>query len=131
MKTLDIIRKIFHEAVEKQTQQERETYLDEVCRDNSSLRAEIDALLKAHYGQDDLLNGPILGSLASPADSPLSESPGTIIDKYKLLEKIGEGGMAVVYMAEQQQPIHRKVALKIIKLGMDTKQVIPRFEAER
>ncbi|MHC4558099.1 MAG: protein kinase domain-containing protein [Planctomycetota bacterium] len=131
METLDMIRQIFCEAVEKQTQQEREAYLDEVCSDNPSLRAEIDALLKAHYGQDDLLSGPILGSPASPTDSPLSESAGTIIDKYKLLEKIGEGGMAVVYMAEQEKPIRRKVALKIIKLGMDTKQVIARFEAER
>lgn len=59
------------------------------------------------------------------------EGPGTIIGRYKLLEEIGEGGMAIVYMAEQQEPIRRKVALKIIKLGMDTKQVIARFEAER
>ena len=60
-----------------------------------------------------------------------SEGPGTVIGRYKLLEKIGEGGMAVVYMAEQTEPIRRKVALKIIKLGMDTRQVIARFEAER
>jgi len=131
VKTLDTIKKIFHEAIEKQTQKERETYLDEVCRDNSSLRAEIDALLEAHYGQDDLLSGPILGSPVSPADFPISEGPGTVIGRYKLLEKIGEGGMAVVYMAEQTEPIRRKVALKIIKLGMDTKSVIARFEAER
>ena len=61
MKTLDMIKKIFYEAIEKQTQKERETYLNEVCRDNPSLRAEIDALLEAHFGKDDLLNGPILG----------------------------------------------------------------------
>ncbi|MFC1637085.1 protein kinase, partial [Planctomycetota bacterium] len=61
----------------------------------------------------------------------LTEVPGTVIGRYKLLEQIGEGGMAVVYMAEQQEPIRRKVALKIIKLGMDTKSVIARFEAER
>jgi WD40 repeat protein/serine/threonine protein kinase len=131
VKTLDTIKKIFHEAIEKQTQKERETYLDEVCRDNPSLRAEIDTLLEAHFGQDDLLIGPILGSPVSPAEFPVSEAPGTVIDKYKLLEKIGEGGMAVVYMAEQTEPIRRKVALKIIKLGMDTKSVIARFEAER
>jgi serine/threonine protein kinase/Tol biopolymer transport system component len=128
VKTLDKIRQIFCEAVEKPTEQERKAYLDKACRDNPSLRAEIDALLKAHYGEDDLLGGPILGS---PADSPIAESPGTTIDKYKLLEKIGEGGMAVVYMAEQERPIRRKVALKIIKLGMDTRQVIARFEVER
>ena len=61
----------------------------------------------------------------------MTEGPGTVIGRYKLLEKIGEGGMAVVYMAEQTEPIRRKVALKIIKLGMDTRQVIARFEAER
>ena len=62
---------------------------------------------------------------------PLTEGPGVVIGRYKLLQRIGEGGYGVVYMAEQQEPIRRKVALKIIKLGMDTKQVIARFEAER
>ena len=131
VKMLDETRKIFFEAIEKQTRQQRRAYLDEACRDNPALRKEIDALLEAHYGQDELLSGPILGSPATPPDSPLAESPGTVIDKYKLLEQIGEGGMAVVYMAEQQEPIRRKVALKVIKLGMDTRSVIARFEAER
>ncbi len=131
MTTLSKIRQMFCECVEKQTEQQRRAYLDEACRDNPSLRAEIDALLMAHYGQDDLLSGPILGLPVAPADSSISEGPGTIIGRYKLLEKIGEGGMAVVYMAEQTEPIRRKVALKIIKLGMDTRQVIARFEAER
>jgi len=64
-------------------------------------------------------------------ESPLVERPGTVIGRYKLLEQIGEGGFGVVYMAEQTEPISRRVALKIIKLGMDTKEVIARFEAER
>ena len=62
---------------------------------------------------------------------PIAERPGTVIGRYKLLEEIGEGGMGVVYMAEQQEPVRRKVALKIIKPGMDTREVIARFEAER
>ena len=70
-------------------------------------------------------------SILSPADSPLAERPGTLIGPYKLLEQIGEGGMGVVYMADQQTPVRRRVALKIIKAGMDTRQVIARFEAER
>ena len=65
------------------------------------------------------------------AAAPLTEGPGTVVGRYKLLQKIGEGGMGVVYMAEQREPVIRKVALKIIKLGMDTRQVLGRFEAER
>jgi len=64
-------------------------------------------------------------------ETDIEESSGTVIDRYKLLERIGEGGMAVVYMAEQKEPVRRRVALKIIKLGMDTEQVVARFEAER
>src|ERR1017187_5046022 len=67
----------------------------------------------------------------TPADVVVSEKPGDRIGRYKLLEKIGEGGYGIVYMAEQTEPIRRRVALKIIKLGMDTRQVIARFEAER
>ena len=70
-------------------------------------------------------------SLLAVADASLSESPGTVIGRYRLLEQIGEGGFGVVYMAEQTEPVRRKVALKIVKLGMDTRQVIARFEAER
>src|SRR5438128_6584897 len=63
--------------------------------------------------------------------APITEGPGTVTGRYKLLQKIGEGGCGVVYMAEQSEPVRRRVALKVIKLGMDTKQVIARFEAER
>jgi hypothetical protein len=86
-------------------------------------------LLKAHEQAGDFLNSP---AAASPTlDLSAAEGPGTIIGPYKLLERIGEGGMGLVYMAEQQQPMRRLVALKIIKPGMDSRQVIARFEAER
>src|SRR5262249_23525922 len=71
------------------------------------------------------------GTVVVDSISPLAEGPGTVIGRYKLLEKMGEGGMGVVYLAEQREPVVRKVALKIIKLGMDTRQVVGRFEAER
>jgi serine/threonine protein kinase/Tol biopolymer transport system component/tetratricopeptide (TPR) repeat protein len=125
------IREIFFEAYKKKTPKERSQYLDKVCGSDLGLRRELVSLLEAHDRSGGLLeNLPVVDNV-TPDDIHLSEKPGTVIDKYKLLEKIGEGGMAVVYMAEQTKPICRKVALKIIKLGMDTKQVIARFEAER
>jgi serine/threonine protein kinase len=67
----------------------------------------------------------------NPGDALIREGPGSRIGRYRLLERIGEGGFGVVYMAEQEEPVHRRVALKIIKLGMDTRAVVARFEAER
>jgi serine/threonine protein kinase len=124
-------KSIFLSAVEGHAPQEWDAYLDEACQGDTELRQRVEALLAAHRGADRLLDSPgaVLIGASDPAE-PV-EAPGTIVGRYKLLEKIGEGGMAVVYMAEQQEPIRRKVALKIIKLGMDTRQVIARFEAER
>ena len=87
-------------------------------------------LLEAHVSDGSLLDGP---AVTSPTEilSPITEKPGTQIGPYKLLEPIGQGGMGVVYLAEQAEPVRRQVALKIIKPGMDTQQVIKRFEAER
>ena len=122
--------KIFYQALEK-SPEKRKAYLAEVCGDNRKLHNRVEALLKANDLEDNFLHSPMLESKLTLDPTPNLEEPGMIIGRYKLLEKIGEGGMAVVYMAEQTEPIRRKVALKIIKLGMDTKQVIARFEAER
>ena len=125
------VKETFCAAIEKKTAVERRAYLDEACGDDKKLRAAVEALLKAHYeAENSFLTAPP-GIEATLDNEVLSEGPGTRIGRYKLLELIGEGGFGVVYMAEQEEPIRRKVALKIIKLGMDTKQVIGRFEAER
>ena len=128
---LNDIEAAFQGALEKEPGDERRRFLDSVCPEGSILRKRVEALLKTNEQADGFLESPVFDAIAGPAESPVKESPGTIIGRYKLLEKIGEGGMAVVYMADQTEPIRRKVALKIIKLGMDTRQVIARFEAER
>ncbi len=114
---------LFHEAARRQPGPEREAYLDGACGADQDLRSRIEALLVAHEEASGFLEEPAVGGPR--------EGPGSSIGPYKLLQEIGEGGMGVVYMAEQTRPVNRKVALKVIKLGMDTKQVIARFEAER
>jgi serine/threonine protein kinase/formylglycine-generating enzyme required for sulfatase activity/dienelactone hydrolase len=123
------IKSIFVEALEMAVE-ERPAFLDRVCGNNDSLRGKVEEFLRLNEDVGDFLESPPLID-QPPLSNPPEEKLGTTIDKYRLLEKIGEGGMAVVYMAEQTEPIRRKVALKIIKLGMDTKSVIARFEAER
>jgi eukaryotic-like serine/threonine-protein kinase len=105
--------------------------LAQACGSDAELLQNVQALLKAHADPGSFLEFPAPGLKAPQFEPPIAERPGTIIGPYKLLEQIGEGGMGVVFMAEQTQPIQRKVALKIIKPGMDTQQVIARFEAER
>ncbi|MGI9456810.1 MAG: protein kinase domain-containing protein, partial [Aeoliella sp.] len=122
-------KSIFLRAMEISSADQRAAYLQSACGSNVPLRAEIEALLQAHANPQGLLDAP---DVETPTlDQPTSEQPGMQIGPYKLLEKIGEGGMGVVYMAEQREPVRRRVALKIIKPGMDTKLVIARFEAER
>jgi serine/threonine protein kinase len=121
---------IFAAALEKPSGEQRAAYLAEVCAGDEKLRRRVEALLRAHEEPDDILDLPI-GNGATAACPPLSEGPGTVIGLYKLLQQIGEGGFGVVFMAEQTQPIRRTVAIKIIKPGMDTAQVIARFESER
>ena len=123
---------------------ERAAYLDEACAGDAALRQRVQELLQAGDEAGDFLQSPApKGELPSPETvslklggslGPLSdptEKPGLQIGRYKLLQQIGEGGCGVVYMAEQEEPVRRRVALKVIKLGMDTKSVIARFEAER
>jgi eukaryotic-like serine/threonine-protein kinase len=146
------VKAVFDRALEMEAAAQRNAYLDEACAEAPELRQQVDALLKAHEDAGSFLEkpapdlGPTVDSQPGqpgaednrgpPADKSLearfpSEEPGRIIGPYKLLQQIGEGGMGVVWMAEQTQPLQRKVALKIIKAGMDSRQVLARFEAER
>ena len=118
---------LFHEARQKPAG-ERPAFLAKACGGNVALRSRIEVLLQADDDPVSLLEPRLPAMLAV---SSLSEAPGQMIGSYKLLEQIGEGGMGVVYMADQQVPVRRRVALKIIKPGMDTRKVIARFEAER
>ena len=121
-------RDLFLEALDKPTPAERAAFLDGACRGDAALRRAVEVLLANHH-EDSFLEAPALSVPASI--TPPSEQPGQRIGHYKLLQQIGEGGFGVVWMAEQEQPVRRRVALKIIKLGMDTKEVIARFEQER
>jgi WD40 repeat protein/serine/threonine protein kinase len=121
---------LFLQARQLRSPGERQEYLDGACAGDAGLRAEVEALLEAGARAGSFLEGLALDPIAT-ADEPVSERPGTMIGPYKLLEQIGEGGFGVVFMAEQTQPLRRKVALKVLKPGMDTKQVVARFEAER
>jgi serine/threonine protein kinase len=125
------IKSIFGEALEKETAEQRAAYLDKACGNDDNLRNKVEALLKAYEQASDVPDAPIISPELTLDNSPPTEGPGTKIGRYKLLQLIGEGGFGMVYMAEQKKPISRRVALKIIKLGMDTKQVIARFEVER
>jgi eukaryotic-like serine/threonine-protein kinase len=124
------VKSIFLAAVERYSAEQWPAYLDEACGEDAALRERVEELLRAHGGQKSL-DVPAPSQPGETIDQPSAERPGTNIGPYKILEQIGEGGMGVVYMAEQTAPVRRRVALKIIKPGMDTHQVIARFEAER
>jgi len=124
------VKTVFLKALDTETAKGRQIYLDTACAHDPELRDHVDRLLDAHENATGFLDPEAFD--AGALDQPISpEVLGTVIDRYKLLEKLGEGGMAVVYRAQQAQPIRRQVAIKVIKLGMDTKEVIARFEAER
>jgi serine/threonine protein kinase len=133
---------LFHQALQQPNAAARAAFLDQACADQPQLRARLEKLLQAHDAPVGLFDKPAVeaatsddvapGQWLDPAQAPRhSEGPGSRIGPYKLLQQIGEGGMGVVWMAEQEQPVRRRVALKIIKPGMDSAQVIARFEAER
>jgi serine/threonine protein kinase len=124
-------RDIFIQARRIADSAQRAAFLDEACGADESLRRRVDGLLEAHARAGSFLESPVSNVVTAADASDIAERPGTIIDHYRLMEQIGEGGMGVVYVAEQQEPVRRKVALKIIKLGMDTREVVARFEAER
>jgi serine/threonine protein kinase len=132
---------LFNAALSKDPA-ERAAFLAAACAGDDALRTRVEELLSAHENPGSFLQAPAAvppsplagegqGGGAATLDEPVREKPGTVIGPYKLLEQIGEGGFGVVFMAEQQAPIRRRVALKVIKAGMDTRQVIARFEAER
>ena len=121
-------KEIFLEALERGAGEERRAYLDEVCGAEGGLRGEVEGLLAEHEHAGSFLGG---ASVRVRVGDGKAEGEGETIGRYKLLQKIGEGGFGEVYMAEQREPVKRRVALKVIKLGMDTRQVVARFEAER
>jgi eukaryotic-like serine/threonine-protein kinase len=148
-------RELFLAALQIADPHERSAWLDRACGGDAVLRQRIDVLLQAFDKADSLLDHPVVGpqvplgetapseaaantsSFADVGQEPLHEGPGleeagvALAGRYKLVEQIGEGGMGTVWMAQQTEPVKRAVAVKLIKLGMDSRQVLARFEAER
>ena len=123
-------RDIFIAALQRDDPDARRAYLAQACGPDAALRARVEELLAVHERAASFLESPPAGP-AVTVNLPAAEGPGAVIGPYKLLEQIGEGGFGVVFLAEQTQPVRRKVALKVLKPGMDTRQVVARFEAER
>jgi tetratricopeptide (TPR) repeat protein/serine/threonine protein kinase len=136
-------RDLFIAALQKDDPADRQAFLDGACAGQPVLREQVEELLRLHENAETFLQQPARaegdtsdhlgpGRSIDPTGPPHpGEGPGTLIGPYRLMEQIGEGGMGLVFVAEQQQPVRRKVALKVIKPGMDSKQVVARFEAER
>jgi len=122
-------REVFLQALEMSTPEARAAYLKGACGQDVSLRHKVEELLKEHFANDSLLAGPALAAGRSEVES--QQASAQMLGRYKLLERIGEGGFGEVWMAEQREPVKRRVALKILKPGMDSRQVVARFEAER
>src|SRR5688572_13105997 len=126
-------KEIFQAALEIASPEERLGYIKGACGADAALLARVQELLRAHEATAFLRDQPAAdgGKTVRVSESAVNESPGERIGRYKIRENLGEGGCGVVYVAEQEEPVRRRVALKVIKLGMDTKAVVARFEAER
>jgi eukaryotic-like serine/threonine-protein kinase len=122
-------KSIFLRAIEIESVPDRVAFVDAACGGDPVVRAAVEGLLAAHERPAPLLDAP--DAIQTTVDAPAAEPAGTTVGPYKLVEVIGEGGMGTVYLAQQQEPVRRIVALKVIKAGMDSKQVLARFEAER
>ncbi len=120
-------KQIFQDALEL-PQSQRGAFLDRACRDDVAVRSRVETLLAAEADAGTFLSSPTQGGVEA---TERSEQPGVLIGQFKLQQQLGEGGFGTVWMAEQQEPVRRQVALKIVKRGMDTKTVIARFEQER
>ena len=126
--TFEREREIFFAALEKVTDESRATYLEDACGDDGEKLARVREMIECHSGEDTetFLTPPGIQQVGT-----LMEGEGDVIGNYRLVEKLGEGGFGVVWMAEQEEPVQRKVALKLIKPGLDSAEVISRFGAER
>src|SRR5246500_5465959 len=124
------VDEVFDEALRRAAGPDRARYLDEACTGDLELRRRVERLLRAVAEAGSSLEAPAQDP-SPTVDPPAVERPGTVIGSYKLLEPIGEGGMGTVWMAQQTAPVKRLVAVKLIKAGMDSRQGIARFEAER
>src|SRR5262249_34201299 len=124
-------RTIFLAALDIDDLAERAAYVERACGGDAGLRAQVEGLLNAHRRPAGFMARPAPALGATDDSPPLAARPTMRVGPYKLLEQIGEGGFGVVFMAEQTQPVRRKVALKVLKPGMDSRQVVARFEAER
>src|SRR5262245_34096258 len=123
------IEAIFCSAIEIESPDERRVFVEQACGEDVELKHQVERLLHAHFHGRSILDAPV--QPVATIEEPLTETAGTVIGPYKLIEQIGEGGMGTVWMAQQTEPVKRLVAVKLIKPGMDSRQVIARFEAER
>jgi serine/threonine protein kinase len=131
MTDLSAVESIFFAALASPSAEERAAVLNTACGADADLRKHVERMLAAHQKAGDFLLAAVPEMAGTVEEVPIQEGPGTVIGPYKLMEQIGEGGMGLVFVAEQQHPVRRKVALKIIKPGMASRDVIARFEAER